>query len=168
VVASWDKVGGTPMGRPLTPLSITAEDQTQLQVWSKRPKTTAGAAPRPTSSALPTRPCDHSASPRLRPVERKDKTPIAESVLRRAASPSRPRESLHPPDPVDARLSAASEPTHGVNSSPPAAQTSAWFVDCTRPALPRHPLSPQPTTAPPAGVPLQRVMSAARPSLVSR
>jgi len=34
------------MGRPLTPLSITAEDQTQLQVWSKRPKTTQALAMR--------------------------------------------------------------------------------------------------------------------------
>jgi transposase len=34
------------MGRPLIPLSITAEDQVQLQAWSKRPKTAQALAMR--------------------------------------------------------------------------------------------------------------------------
>ena len=34
------------MGRPLIPLSITAEDQAQLRAWSKRPKTAQALAMR--------------------------------------------------------------------------------------------------------------------------
>jgi len=32
--ASSDRVGGTPMGRPLLPLSINAEGRAQLQAWA--------------------------------------------------------------------------------------------------------------------------------------
>jgi hypothetical protein len=39
-----------PNGRPLAPLSVTAEEHSQLVAWSKRPKTAQALAMRSASS----------------------------------------------------------------------------------------------------------------------